>query len=88
MDLKQLERLNTLKVYQCSKLEAISGLSTLRRLEEIMIEGCGQLQHVEGVEELPGLKSLVLEMPDDGCAWVRNYIHGLEVILLFSNEIN
>ncbi|GLJ33137.1 hypothetical protein SUGI_0666990 [Cryptomeria japonica] len=82
MDLKQLEILNTLTVYQCSKLETISGLSTLHRLEEIIIEGCGQLQHVEGVEELPGLKSLVVEMPDDGCAWVRNYIHGLEMLPL------
>ncbi|GLJ33131.1 hypothetical protein SUGI_0666830 [Cryptomeria japonica] len=82
MDLKQLEILNTLTVYQCSKLETMSGLSTLHRLEEIIIEGCGQLQHVEGVEELPGLKSLVVEMPDDGCAWVRNYIHGLEMLPL------
>ncbi|GLJ33129.1 hypothetical protein SUGI_0666730 [Cryptomeria japonica] len=82
MDLKQLEILNTLTVYQCSKLETISGLSTQHRLEEIIIEGCGQLQHVEGVEELPGLKSLVVEMPDDGCAWVRNYIHGLQMLPL------
>ncbi|XP_057850299.2 disease resistance protein Roq1 [Cryptomeria japonica] len=92
MELKQLEKLNTLEVGKCDELETISGLSSLtgpqvfkinahlHRLEHLAISGCRELQSIEGVEELAGLERLVIQMPEDGYAWVRKYIYGLRTL--------
>ncbi|GLJ33152.1 hypothetical protein SUGI_0667220 [Cryptomeria japonica] len=83
LGLMQLERLNTLRLCDCSNLKSLPTLAHLPRLETIKLTGCPQLQSVEGVEELPGLKSLLIQMPDDGYfACVRNYICELRRLLV------
>ncbi|GLJ52195.1 hypothetical protein SUGI_1110250 [Cryptomeria japonica] len=55
MELKQLQRLNTLVVYQCPKLEAISGLSFLRGLQVLCTE---QLEGLKSLPTFPHLRRL------------------------------
>ncbi|GLJ33149.1 hypothetical protein SUGI_0667170 [Cryptomeria japonica] len=87
MDLDKLQRLNTLEVYKCPKLETISSLSSaaglevrykrLCSLERIDIRECRQLQSIEGLEELQALKCLVFQVPEYGDPSVWNCISGL-----------
>ncbi|XP_059063905.1 uncharacterized protein LOC131856308 [Cryptomeria japonica] len=97
MNLRQLERLNTLHLWQCPELEVVSGLQgsckrtkslkSLQRqdcLEHIDIGQCHQLERIEGLEEVRGLKSLFIQVPQYGDPSVWNLSGRLRVGLTFS----
>ncbi|GLJ30487.1 hypothetical protein SUGI_0603340 [Cryptomeria japonica] len=67
MDLKQLERLNTLEVCDCDNLETISGLSSLSGLHSLKVKDCPKLVTISRLSS--GLQSLTVR----GC-------HKLETI--------
>ncbi|GLJ52194.1 hypothetical protein SUGI_1110240 [Cryptomeria japonica] len=73
MELKQLERLNTLVVYKCPKLEAISGLSSLTGLQVLSTE------QFEGLKSLPTFSHLRrLERINIGASHQLQNTQGLE----------
>ncbi|XP_059067344.1 disease resistance protein Roq1 isoform X2 [Cryptomeria japonica] len=83
--LSSLTGLQSLHVHECPKCEimfceefkALQTIANLCNLEEIAILGCGQVQSVQGFEELKDLRRLVLQVSENGYAFVRNCVNGL-----------
>ncbi|GLJ30112.1 hypothetical protein SUGI_0595540 [Cryptomeria japonica] len=78
MDLKHLSGLHELHVSDCVRLKSLPSLSHQRHLQQFTIAGCYVLESVEGFEELQELQSLIVEVPHNGLAWVKNRIYGLK----------
>ncbi|GLJ30491.1 hypothetical protein SUGI_0603390 [Cryptomeria japonica] len=74
--LSSVKGLPFLEVEDCPQLEIISGLFS--GLKSLKVKH-HQLQCVEGFEEWQGLKSLIVEVPENGYAWVQNCIYELKV---------
>ncbi|XP_059063203.1 uncharacterized protein LOC131075238 [Cryptomeria japonica] len=58
MDLKHLERLNTLHMEGCDELETMSRLSSLTGLQSLEVEHCPNLETISGLSSLTGLREL------------------------------
>ncbi|XP_057817741.2 disease resistance protein Roq1-like [Cryptomeria japonica] len=60
MELKHLERLNTLRVEECYNLETISGLSTLTELQVLKVENCAALKSLPTLSDLHSLQKITI----------------------------
>ncbi|XP_057833658.1 disease resistance protein Roq1 isoform X2 [Cryptomeria japonica] len=61
MDLKQLDRLNTLDVSHCGELETISGFSSLIGLQFLRLEDCPKLETIIELSSAIGLQYLIVQ---------------------------
>ncbi|XP_059063265.1 disease resistance protein Roq1 isoform X2 [Cryptomeria japonica] len=84
VDLKQLERLNTLEVRHCVKLETISGLSSLTGLQSLTVERCHRWETIPGLSSLTGLHQFIVEVCE-GLKLLPSHAHLRHLERLFIN---
>ncbi|GLJ33134.1 hypothetical protein SUGI_0666940 [Cryptomeria japonica] len=89
--LSSLNGLQVLLIENCEGLKYLPNFAHLRRLERIKVSECHQLHSIQGLEQLQGLKGLIIEVPNNRDASVRNCIYGLrrlpsEYIILTQNK--
>ncbi|XP_057825391.2 uncharacterized protein LOC131037313 isoform X1 [Cryptomeria japonica] len=74
--LEQLERLNTLDMWKCPKLETISGLSSPTGVQMLKVRfGDLKIRMSSAAERRWGGRAEI-DVPEDGYAWLRNCIEG------------